>query len=138
MVELISLIVLLSISLTIVFYIVLVSWIKSLKINLKTNEKIIKKAFISYEGRTKISPFFKAKIFGKIYLTNKRVLLKYISFLENEIEIPLNKIKNISKFFMNIIRIDYLKNGKINSVYFSVRKSEEWIEEINRAIKIYS
>ena len=136
---------LLFIPLALVIAIILFYWVKSLKINLKKNETIIKEGYMTYEGRNVLMPFILSGNYGKIYLTNKRLVLKYIRFLEHKIEILLENIKSVNVVTLAVfpmLKVDFLENGEIKSVYFYPRPSsinpfvspEEWRDEIENIL----
>jgi hypothetical protein len=133
---------------------------------LKENEKIIKEGFLHYRG------WFNKPVlstcFGKIYLTNQRLFLEYFllgipttnkvyGLFKREIEIPLSKIKDVKKVLPDTIRLDYMTNGKLETMSFVpypfpwktiatffksrfttniIKLANEWVEEIRKLLKM--
>ena len=132
----------------ILFYFLLFRLIKSQKIVLQENEQIIKEGYLSYEGSNILMPFILKNNLGKILLTNKRLVLKYVSFLEHQIEIPLGNINGVETVHIEIfpmLKVNFIENGKNKSVYFYARHTflqpfadiEEWKNEIIKVKENY-
>jgi len=61
----------------------------------------------------------------------------YYRFSKEGIEIPLNKIRNVKRIFMDMIKVEYT-NGKTDRIYFipfrifirRVRAADGWVKKI--------
>ncbi len=135
------------IPLTTIFAYLLFRRYKSLKIDLRENERIIKEDGILYQGRNMPMAFFLQSKgdWGKLYVTNQRIFLRYwIFLLQKKLEIPLNKVRSIDIVKLSLytlLKISYTKNGKLSSVYFCpfskkgrTKNLEKWKNELERII----
>ena len=97
---------------------------------LKENEKIVKEGFFKLKPWIR-KPYilFLPQCYGKIYLTNQRMIFDYFllgtggiekphGLFPRKIEVPFNRIKNIGKILPVILKLDYEENGKLRTICF--------------------
>jgi hypothetical protein len=123
---------------------------------LRKGEKIIKEGIVEYKGSGIRKPLLFASAYGKMYLTDRRLVLEYYhlaiptlnkvyGILKRKIEIALAKITDVKQIFPGsaVVVIEYVEDKQIKGyLYFAPWKAfaglslpriaEDWIQKIQQ------
>jgi hypothetical protein len=126
------------------------------KIELGKGEEIIKEGAVHYRGGGIRRPLIWASAYGKLYLTNKRIVLEYFHLaiptfnniygvLKRKIEISLAKVKNVKKYLLDIVEIEYEEDKTLRAIYFApwkafssvglIKIADDWVQKIQELVK---
>lgn len=127
-----------------VAYIALFFWVKSRKVDLQPGENLVKEGYITYLGGNVLSLFVRGwHASGRIFLTDRRLVLKYIRFMGGTVDIPLTNIRSVEKTSLGLVpflKVSYTRDGDDKTVYFFPKNgyisffgnNDEWKSDIER------